>query len=330
MRKATLSLTALGAMALPFLDAAPASAQATRTWVSGTGSDANPCSRTAPCQTWSGALSKTAINGEINCIDAGGFGAVTIAKSITIDCGGFFGSALSSGVSGMTVNAPGANVVIRNVSINGTSGCAAGGVQPCAPATPGLNGIRFLQTGSLHVDNVIVQNFTAAGNGNCIDFRPTGASKLVVSNSYFYNCGSASTGAGVLLRPTAGGTAAVISKTVIDRSFQGIVADGTGGGSVNVSMHDSVVSGSAASGVLATSAGTAVAVLVDRSDIFGNGTGLNATGNANAIIRVGNSTITGNGTATAAVTGQVLSYLNNFLNANGVDTAPPGVPGGMH
>src|SRR3569833_3224253 len=66
--------------------AGPAYAQATRTWVSGTGDDANPCSRTAPCKTFAGAISKTAAGGEINCIDTGGYGAVTITKSITIDC----------------------------------------------------------------------------------------------------------------------------------------------------------------------------------------------------------------------------------------------------
>src|ERR1051326_538717 len=80
-------------------------AQATRTWVSGVGDDANPCSRTAPCKTFAGAISKTASPGIINCLDPGGFGAVTITKSITIDCTGTYGSVLSSGVQGVVVNA---------------------------------------------------------------------------------------------------------------------------------------------------------------------------------------------------------------------------------
>src|SRR5881398_98002 len=79
-------------------------AQATRTWVSGVGNDANPCSRTAPCKTFAGAISKTFINGEIDCLDPGGYGAVTIAKSITIDCTGTFGSILASGTTGVTIN----------------------------------------------------------------------------------------------------------------------------------------------------------------------------------------------------------------------------------
>ena len=71
-----------------FACAAPAQAQATRTWVSGVGDDANPCSRTAPCKTFAGAISKTAASGEIDCLDPGGFGAVTITKAITIKCDG--------------------------------------------------------------------------------------------------------------------------------------------------------------------------------------------------------------------------------------------------
>src|SRR5258707_14171235 len=78
-----------------------ASAQASRTWVSGVGDDVNPCSRTAPCKTFAGAISKTAANGEIDCLDPGGFGAVTIVKSMTIDCGGVTGGILSAGTNGV-------------------------------------------------------------------------------------------------------------------------------------------------------------------------------------------------------------------------------------
>src|SRR5438874_9527838 len=77
-----------------------AHAQATRTWVSGVGDDVNPCSRTAPCKTFSGAFSKTAAGGEIDTLDPAGFGTVTITKSITIDCTAGWGSLLASGVNG--------------------------------------------------------------------------------------------------------------------------------------------------------------------------------------------------------------------------------------
>src|SRR5881275_1907622 len=82
-------------------------AQATRTWVSGVGDDANPCSRTAPCKTFAGAISKTAAAGEINCLDPGGFGAIALTKSMTIDCSGEFGSILAAGATtvGITINA---------------------------------------------------------------------------------------------------------------------------------------------------------------------------------------------------------------------------------
>src|SRR5947209_5662739 len=97
----------------------PASAQATRTWVSGVGDDVNPCSRTAPCKTFAGAISKTATAGEINCLDPGGFGTLTITKSIAVVCTGTLGSVLASGVPGITVNGAGAVVIIDGLELEG-------------------------------------------------------------------------------------------------------------------------------------------------------------------------------------------------------------------
>src|SRR6195952_6039791 len=99
-------LTTAAVASTLFALAAPAHAQATRTWVSGVGSDADPCSRTAPCKTFAGAISKTAINGIINCVDNGAYGAVTITKSITIDCHESLASILTSvdGPTGIIVN----------------------------------------------------------------------------------------------------------------------------------------------------------------------------------------------------------------------------------
>src|SRR3954470_6826246 len=112
----TLAATALG---LAFTTMA--SAQAIRTWVSGVGDDANPCSRTAPCKTFAGAISKTAAGGEIDALDPGGFGAVTITKSITIDGGGGqVASVLVAGTNGIIINAGASGVVtLRNLRING-------------------------------------------------------------------------------------------------------------------------------------------------------------------------------------------------------------------
>src|SRR3954466_4835688 len=124
-------------------------AQATRTWVSGVGDDVNPCSRTAPCKTFAGAISKTAAGGEIDVLDPGGFGTVTITKSITIDGQGTLASILASGTNGINVNA-GVNdtVILRNLTING------------AGTTLGLNGVNFLAGKKLVIENCVIQSFS--------------------------------------------------------------------------------------------------------------------------------------------------------------------------
>ena len=122
-----------------------------RTWVSGTGDDLNPCSRTAPCKTFAGAISKTAAGGIINCIDPGGYGTVTITKSITIDCTGTLGSILASGLNGVTVNTAGVTVVLRDLDING------------AGTTLGLIGVNATAGTKVAVSNVRIANFSTAG-----------------------------------------------------------------------------------------------------------------------------------------------------------------------
>jgi hypothetical protein len=137
MPKIWLSLTFAASLLVLVLQAVPGHAQATRTWVSGVGDDANPCSRTAPCKTFAGAISKTVSGGEIDCLDPGGFGAVTITKSITIDCSGTFGSVLAAGTNGINVNGLGITVNLRGLSINGVG--------------TGLVGINFISGNSLTV-----------------------------------------------------------------------------------------------------------------------------------------------------------------------------------
>src|SRR5437016_1591812 len=127
-------------------------AQASRTWVSGVGDDANPCSRTAPCKTFAGAISKTAAGGEIDALDPAGYGAVTITKAITIDGGGGqVASVLVSGTNGIVVqaNAQTDVVILRNLRINGIGS--------------GLNGIRFLSGKDLNVENCYIFGFTQNG-----------------------------------------------------------------------------------------------------------------------------------------------------------------------
>jgi hypothetical protein len=127
-----------------------ASAQATRTWVSGVGDDANPCSRTAPCKTFAGAISKTAANGEINCLDPGGFGGVTITKSISIVCTGVIGGVLASGANGIVINALASDTVLLDgIEVEGVGA--------------GLDGIRIVGGGRTTIRNVAVRNFTGYG-----------------------------------------------------------------------------------------------------------------------------------------------------------------------
>jgi hypothetical protein len=140
-----LTMAFFGLLAIPTL----ASAQATRTWVSGVGDDVNPCSRTAPCKTFAGAISKTAVGGEISVLDPGGFGALTITKSISIVGVGAEASILASGTNGITVSAAGATVSIRGLSIEG--------------AGTGLNGINIVDASNVHVEDCVIRGFTQAG-----------------------------------------------------------------------------------------------------------------------------------------------------------------------
>src|SRR5437879_2104086 len=150
----------LGGILAIALNVMPAQAQATRTWVSGVGDDANPCSRTAPCKTFAGAISKTAGGGEIDALDPGGFGQVTITKSITLDGSGTFASILASVGSAIIINtgSPLDIVVIRGLSLQG------GG----SNSSP-LNGINVIQAGAVYVENTAIEGFANTG----INFQPS-------------------------------------------------------------------------------------------------------------------------------------------------------------
>jgi hypothetical protein len=136
------------------LTAGVAHAQASRTWVSGVGDDANPCSRTAPCKTFPGAISKTAVGGEINCLDSAGFGTVTITKSISIICEGVIGGVLAAGTTGIVINTAAADrVLIQGLDIEGFGN----------GLSPGIHGISIVGAGSITIRKTTIRNFNQHG-----------------------------------------------------------------------------------------------------------------------------------------------------------------------
>jgi hypothetical protein len=199
MKTLRFRLTLLGGVLLMLAFTSVASAQATRTWVSGVGDDVNPCSRTAPCKTFAGAISKTANGGEIDCLDPGGFGTLTVTKSIIIDCDSGAGGILASaGIPGLTVNATAGTdfVILRNLTING--GSITGGF--------GTNGINVISAKLIGLEDVVINNFTT----NCVNVTSSSTVNLYADNSNFINCGTGT---------AAGVNAGTNSKVLITRSL---------------------------------------------------------------------------------------------------------------
>jgi hypothetical protein len=146
-----------------------ARAQATRTWVSGVGDDANPCSRTAPCKTFPGAISKTAAFGEINVLDPGGFGAVTITKSISIISDSIEAGVLVAGTDGIIVSVASTDrVVLDGLDIEGLGS--------------GLNGIKVIGSGNIFVRNCKIRGFTQNG----VNVVGTANARVIVENSQIH------------------------------------------------------------------------------------------------------------------------------------------------
>lgn len=296
----------------PFLAAASvvafasvANAQATRTWVSGVGDDVNPCSRTAPCKTFAGAISKTATGGEINVIDPGGFGAVTINKSITIDGAGTQASILALNVNGILINGAGATVNLRNLSINGAGGTTG-------------NGIRILQAGGVNLDNVTLMNFAGSGtNGRGITIETaTSAVRVNVSNSLIYNMENH----GIDSSPTAGNVILVVDNTSIARGGQaGInLRENTA-----ASINRSALTNNRNSGGVRLELTTATAT-ISSSLLANNAAGITlaAAGGAPTVFLYG-STVTNNTTAGLQIgSGTITSLGNNIIRNNAGNQTP--------
>ena len=291
-----------GLVFLMIIGVTGARAQATRTWVSGVGDDANPCSRTAPCKTFAGAISKTAASGEIDVLDPGGFGAVTITKAITIDGGsGQIAGVLVAGTNGIVVSA-GANdvVILRNLDINGIGGA-------------GLSGIRFIAGKMLYVENSNIYGFVNYG----IDFEPTGTSALSVDRTLVRT-----NGLGLYVKPGPSGAASV---TVVGSRFEGSTAGAGVRAEDNseVTISGSTASGNARNGFTALSKFFPVEINLEGCVSASNAmTGIAAAG-PGAIVRMSNTMVTHNATGIAvAGGGSVVSFLNNRIAGNSTNGSP--------
>jgi hypothetical protein len=288
MRRIALLAIAAGLLT-PLLATAPASAQATRTWVSGVGDDVNPCSRTAPCKTFAGAISKTAAGGEINCLDPAGYGGVTTIKAITFNCGYTLGSILVSGGPGITVNA-GVNdrVSIRGIQLQGIN----------QTPSPGTIGIRILGAQSVVIEDSVITNFSTSG---ILDSRTAGSTKLFIRNSVV----SHNNGTGINLGATNFGFTDIENVSSVNNLF-GLAAI-TGN---SVMIKRSFFSVNSNTGIEVDAGAQAN---VDNTSISHNGTGIQPTGT----IRLSNSDLTFNTTAVTVGTAGGQTYGNNRIAGNG-------------
>ena len=302
MNKFRFALMAFAIMAFTLMISSSAQAQATRTWVSGVGDDVNPCSRTAPCKTFAGAISKTAAGGEIDALDPGGFGAVTITKSITIDacC---MASILASGVNGVIVNDATnlAIVTLRHLSING--------------ATTGINGVRFLAGKSLNIENCQIFGFLTTGvsQGAAVDVAlGVSGSDVNITNTSIYN-----NTRGVRATTTSGFVTCNLSTVNISHNSQdGVKLEGGG----FASMKDCTITFNT-TGVNDTGGANSGANLV-RTTVSHNPTGLAA---GSSTCRIANSTFFANTTAISIAGGAVKSAGDNYIDppAAGLTPLPP-------
>lgn len=315
MNKFRLTMNALALVVFSLTFMSIAQAQATRTWVSGVGDDVNPCSRTAPCKTFAGAISKTAVNGEINCLDPGGFGAVTITKSITIDCHEIMASILhSGGINGVNINFDSftdarKSVRLRNLNFNGFNTGARG---------VSITGGTLATNTEVFIEDCLMDG-SFGGTGNGIRDTRAGGGILSVSNTTVRDM----LGAGITAAPSTGSNGvkvAIFNSRIFNCAF-GVAFSNN----VKASIYDSDISGNTTAVFTDSNAATSE-ITLDHCLVSNNGTGFNAS-TANAVIRIANTTAMNNTTLfTTAGGGAVQSYGNN--QTGGAVLGVP-VPGGQ-
>jgi hypothetical protein len=302
MEQRDLRLSLSGPIVVLCLITMPAHAQS-RTWVSGAGDDANPCSRTEPCQTFAGTIAKTAAGGEVNCLDPGEYGAMIIDKSITIDC--------------EEVGAPSTTGIYINAAATDTVSLRGLNIESIGAGTA-LGGITFTGAGTLHVEHCLIRGFNSVG-GAGITFASSGPSELYVTESNFADNGAGNTGGGIVIRPTAAGVKAVLNRVHVEHNALGIEVDSTAGpGTVDLMVVDSVSAGNISSNIAVfTIAGKGTAdVMVDRTNLSGSSIGLRSDGPATTVW-IGRSMFTDNNTGVLnANGGRLTSFQNNQFAGN--------------
>jgi hypothetical protein len=283
------------ALAFPLL----VSAQATRTWVSGVGDDVNPCSRTAPCKTFAGAISKTATNGEINCLDPAGYGTINVTKSITIDCEDTQGSILASGVTGVIVNITAATDTkkafkLRGISING------------AGSTLAASGVRVLAANYVSIEDGVIDGFQT--HGISIETN-AGTPKINVDRMSIRSV----VGNGINTFVIGGTVNLSVSNSQISSTATG----------VNLSSNTKAV---VRDSTLASNSTGAAAFQADLQ-LFGCTVSGNTTGvfsNTGGVVRIHMNVITSNGTGLSSSGGSILSSGQNELDGNTTNGGPTG------
>jgi hypothetical protein len=304
------ALIASATAALSFVS--PASA-VDQSFVSGTGNDANPCTRASPCQNFGTAIAATAAGGEIICLDAGQYSTFVISKAIKINCQGTVGAIVNNHI---TVNAGPADVVtLLGLDLTGVP----------FDTFPAIN---FTSGAELHLSNVSISKFF-----NGVAFAPTANAKLFVSDSLIQNNGQSNSNAGILIRPTGGASANVsLTNVKLQSNTNGVFFDGSGGaGPCNLNVNGSLVSGSSNTGIAIGSSAPFTAMIDNSVLSFNANSGLGVSG-ASATVVVSGSTIANNVNGLVAVNGaSVQSMKNNAIalnTNNGTPLTPFPGPGG--
>lgn len=282
------------------------------TWVASAGGGA-ACTRAAPCLTFAAAHTATDAGGTIKCADAANFGALTITKSITIDCTGTNAGISVTAGTAVTVNAANVVVTLRGLSIEGSGSASIG--------------VGMINGKALHLENCSINRFNS-GNGAGIQFNPTGAGELHVTDCTIGENGAGIAGGGVLVQPAGSGSAfGTLNRVTLNRNTNGImVSGGNTTSAIVIEVRDSSVSRSSSHGIFTSSDGSQAAIIVDRTTSTLNvGDGLRAFGSG-GIIHVSASTVRGNGGGFTAVSGgQIFSYRNNNASGNTVEGAATSV-----